>query len=204
MRGEEIGHQVQLTVVGMGLAGCCLGWELLWKGADFQVKDDGIGGSSLVAAGLLNPITGRNFQPSWRIDEFHPLAINFYKRVETFLGIELWFPMPVMRLARSAKEWRKIEAKTGREDVAGWVVQGSGSAEVKNPAGFAGQVELQGGGRIDVAGFVRASQEFFREEGLWTDREAGVRIECKGSTWAAHWGAGKTSLREGRDPYRAG
>ena len=108
-------------ILGQGLAGTCLAWKFLWRGEDFQIVDRGQGGSSRVAAGMINPLTGKNFQPSWRIDEFHPSAMSFYKRVEAELGASLWHPLPILRLASSEKEREKIFSKLALPDVASWV-----------------------------------------------------------------------------------
>ncbi len=141
---------------GGGLAGCCLAWEYWERGADFQLNDRGSGGSSRIAAGMINPITGKNFEPSWRIADFLPSAIAFYRKIEARLGRQLWFPLPVLRLAGTDKEWRKIASKLDSPWVAGIA---------DPPPGWAGAVEVRGGGRLDVRGFVEGSQEFFGRAG---------------------------------------
>src|SRR5262245_21225568 len=55
------------TIVGQVLAGTCLAWALWDRGEGFLMIDRGAGGSSRVAAGMVYPITGKNFEPSWRI-----------------------------------------------------------------------------------------------------------------------------------------
>jgi glycine/D-amino acid oxidase-like deaminating enzyme len=105
-------------IVGQGLAGTCLAWEFLRRGVPFRIADRGVGGSTRVAAGLINPITGKNFEPSWRIAEFYPQAIAFYRSLEEEFGETLWHPLPVLRLASSEKEWAKISAKLDLPEVA--------------------------------------------------------------------------------------
>ncbi|MFK7850292.1 MAG: hypothetical protein AB8D78_04870 [Akkermansiaceae bacterium] len=70
------------VIVGQGLAGSCLALKLLEREIPFRIVDQGSGGSSRVAAGLINPVTGRNFEPSWLIEDFHPVAIEFYRHLE--------------------------------------------------------------------------------------------------------------------------
>ncbi len=165
------------TIVGQGLAGTCLAWELWWRGAEFQMIDRGTGGSSRIAAGLINPVTGKNFGPSWRIAEFLPEALGFYAKVEAELGLKFWHPMPVLRLARDDKEWRKITAKLDQPDVRPWV-----SGEVTAPDGWAGAVEVRGGGRLDTRAFLDGSREFFRDAGRFSigEMESGG-IRCDGA-----------------------
>jgi len=47
------------------------------------------GASSKVAAGLINPITGRRFVKSWMIDDLLPIAIKTYQQFEKDLGISI-------------------------------------------------------------------------------------------------------------------
>ncbi|MFD2257464.1 NAD(P)/FAD-dependent oxidoreductase [Luteolibacter algae] len=149
-------------IIGQGLAGTCLAWEFLGRNEPFKIIDRGFGGSSRVAAGLLNPITGKNFEPSWRITDFYTESIDFYLRVERQLAHQLWYPLPILRLASSDKEWSKIAAKLELPQTARWIADTSPD----HPDGFVAAVELTGGGRIDTANFIKLSATFFTERGL--------------------------------------
>jgi glycine oxidase len=148
------------VIVGQGLAGTCLAWALWERDVPFHIIDRGHGGSSRVAAGMINPVTGKNFEPSWRIAEFLPDAQAFYHRVEERIGRKFWHALPVLRLAGNAKEWRKIVAKLDRPEVAPWV-----TGEVAPPDGWSGAVELRGGGRLDTRAFMDGSRRFFEDLG---------------------------------------
>ncbi|MEX1114814.1 MAG: FAD-dependent oxidoreductase [Akkermansiaceae bacterium] len=168
------------TIVGQGLAGTCLAWALWERGEGFRVIDRGTGGSSRVAAGMVNPITGKNFQPSWRIAEFLPQAIELYARVEERIGRKIWHPFPVLRLAGSEKEWAKIVSKLGEPAVAPWV-----AGEVAAPPGWVGGVHVRGGARLDTQAFMEGSRQFFQDLGCCQIGEATGRgpdrIWCDGS-----------------------
>lgn len=129
-----------------------------------------------MAAGLLNPVTGKNFEPSWRIDEFLPEALEFYSWVERQLGTKLWYPLPVLRLAGSEKEWGKISAKLDDERVRRWV---GGLREA--PPGWVGAVEVAGGGRLDVKRFVEESRRCFESRGCFDEGDAERVILCEGA-----------------------
>lgn len=162
-------------IVGQGLAGTCLAWEFLRRGIPFHITDLGKGGSTRVAAGLINPITGKNFEPSWRIAEFYPKAIAFYRELQEEFGETLWHPLPVLRLASSEKEWAKISTKLDLPDVRPWM----GSAH-EVPTGFLGGVQLVGGGWLDTRKFLEVSADRFRELGLWAE-SGNPRIRCEGA-----------------------
>jgi glycine/D-amino acid oxidase-like deaminating enzyme len=149
----------------------------------FILVDRGVGGSSRVAAGMVNPITGKNFEPSWRIAEFLPEALAFYAEVERVIGRQVWYPFPVLRLAGTEKEWRKITFKLGSPDVFPWVV-----GEVPSPAGWVGAVEVGGGGRLDTQAFLEGSRKFFETLGCFRFGEVSPSdfkpngIHCDGAT----------------------
>lgn len=167
-------------IVGQGLAGTCLAWELWRRGSAFVLVDRESGGSSRVAAGMINPITGKNFAPSWRIGDFLPEALGFFHHIEEALNHRIWHPMPVLRLAGSAKEWRKIESKLGDAEVLPWLA----GALLEPPHGWVGAVEVTGGGRLDTRGFLDASREFFRERGHYRAAEIDLG-EARRQVWCA-------------------
>ena len=58
-----------LLIVGQGLAGTCLAWRLWDRGVKFTIADQGgKSASSMVAAGMMSPVTGRAMNPTWRGD----------------------------------------------------------------------------------------------------------------------------------------
>lgn len=152
------------TIVGQGLAGTCLAWALLERGEPFLLIDREEGGSSRVAAGLVNPVTGRNFEPSKGIATHLPEAVSFYQKIGGLLGADFWHPMPVLRLAAGAAEWAKIRSKLVHPAVLPWLCRDGGMREVP---GWEGAVELTGGGRLDTRGFLDGSRAYFNGLGLY-------------------------------------
>lgn len=171
-------------IVGQGLAGTCLAWEFWKRKIPFSLVDREAGGSTRVAAGMINPITGKNFQPSARISEFLPQAMKFYKAVEAEISQTIWHPLPVLRLADSQKEWDKMLSKSTHPDVTPWLLNGGALISV---AGWAGGLALGGGGRLDTRTFLDASRDFFRKTGNYqqakvpVDHPGSGRIWCEGA-----------------------
>ena len=152
------------TIVGQGLAGTCLAWRLWQRGVPFLIADREQGGSSRVAAGLINPVTGKNFEPSGQIEVFLPEALDFYQEMEALLGTPFWHPLTVIRLASDEAEWRKMLEKSKRPDVAVWLAHGGKPTTVE---GWTGALELRGGGRLDTRAFLDASRSFYVERGIY-------------------------------------
>jgi len=52
---------VDFLIVGQGLAGSLMAWELMQRGKTVLIVDNGLENASRVAAGLINPVTGMRF-----------------------------------------------------------------------------------------------------------------------------------------------
>ncbi len=73
-------------VIGQGLAGTVIAEQLLQHHMSLTVIDPGGGiHASQIAAGIMNPITGRRFVMSWMYDELLQIAIPFYEKLEVKL-----------------------------------------------------------------------------------------------------------------------
>ncbi len=97
-----------ILIIGQGICGTFLSWELERAGVSFLVIDEPRPFSaSRVAAGLINPVTGRRIVKTWMIDELLPFALEAYGQMGTAWGIPLlrpasvvdFFPTVQMRLA---------------------------------------------------------------------------------------------------------
>ncbi len=95
----------KILVVGQGIAGTLLAWSLRKKGVEVHVADGNLAGSSSsVAAGIINPVTGKRFVKSWRFDEFFPVAKKIYEEIEQEFGISIWKECPTLRLLGAPEE----------------------------------------------------------------------------------------------------
>lgn len=100
--------QVDYLIIGQGICGTMLSWFLYQEGKSFAVIDDGNAQtSSKVAAGIINPVTGRRYVTTWMIDELMPFAKQTYEAMGRYLNAGLihhksiidFFPSPQMRNA---------------------------------------------------------------------------------------------------------
>lgn len=91
--------ECDVLIVGQGLAGTTLAWQLRWRGVPFVIVDRGEPvTASRIAAGLVTPITGKRLAASWRYDDLFRVAEAFYHRVEAETGAPLFFRRPIVRL----------------------------------------------------------------------------------------------------------
>lgn len=91
-------------IVGAGLAGISLAWHLRKRGHRLTLIDNGKNKSSVIAAGMINPIVFRRMTKSWRADEFIPYAYAFYKELEAELGVNFFHPITIRRIFSSEQE----------------------------------------------------------------------------------------------------
>lgn len=82
--------QVDTIIIGQGLCGTMLSWNLMKAGQEVLVIDESISNSATkVASGVINPVTGRRIVRTWEIELFMPFAVDAY----TQLGKELNTPL---------------------------------------------------------------------------------------------------------------
>lgn len=111
-----------ITIIGQGLAGTLLGGELERRGMAFRVIDAGHAASaSRVGAGMVTPLTGRRWVPTWRIDTWRDEAAACYDGIEATLGIMVRRDMRVWRRFRDADDRTMLESKRARPDVRDWL-----------------------------------------------------------------------------------
>lgn len=96
-------------VVGQGIAGATLAWKLLQAGQRVLIIDNKQEDSaSRVAAGLLNPITGKRLAKSWLLDETLPIAIQFYEGLETTFNTSLITHRPILRILQKNEDFGSL------------------------------------------------------------------------------------------------
>ena len=78
--------QTDVLIVGQGICGTLLSWWLHKEGKSVVVIDDGAeNSSSKVAAGIMNPITGRRYVRTWMAEELLDFAKTTYTGLSAYL-----------------------------------------------------------------------------------------------------------------------
>ena len=103
-------------IVGQGLAGSTLAHKLLAKGKKVLVYDqEKSETSSKVAAGIMNPVTGRRFVKSWRFDEFYQSAKSYYQKFEVENNVSIFHEIEIRRALFNHEEQHDFLAKIEQE-----------------------------------------------------------------------------------------
>ncbi len=106
--------QADFVIVGQGVAGTLLAHFLEENGQTVFVVDQySANAASQVAAGIINPITGRRYVKSWRADELIPFAVQTYRSLEKKLGVAIFHPRNIIRTLFNQGEENDWLARTG-------------------------------------------------------------------------------------------
>jgi glycine/D-amino acid oxidase-like deaminating enzyme len=104
-------------VVGQGLAGTCLSFELIRHHKKVLVIDQEAGARcSAVAAGTFNPLVFKTFSPTWKAHELLPYLKSFYLDLGSFLNRPILNERSVVKSMKSKDQQRLWNIKSQDED----------------------------------------------------------------------------------------
>lgn len=155
-------------IVGQGLAGTLLAHELLKKGKTVQIFDNNyFGGSSKVAAGIINPVTGRRVVKGWLIDQLIPFAKSTYEGLEKLFGEKFYHQRNVLRVLFSIKDENHWLEKTGDPLVEKYAIESNGYGLFKNKISEGEALgEVQYSAQVDMPLLLEKSKEYFSNKSM--------------------------------------
>jgi glycine/D-amino acid oxidase-like deaminating enzyme len=163
---------MKFVIVGQGVAGTLLAFELERRGVDFHIIDSGKNYSSAIAAGIMNPVVFRRLTKSWMVDECWELAIKTYKSIEEKLDVHFFHSKPMRRLYASEQEADYWRDKTKRDDFSKYISEYPEEDVCPDYAnntfgcGLVNQVH-----HMDVQVFLNATRNYFELQGKLTTAE---------------------------------
>ena len=159
-------------IVGAGLAGCLLAWRLQQAGQSVTV----IGSStrpnaSAVAAGVINPVTGRWMTKSWNFDHLQPQAATTYRQLERQLGTRCYHPLPLIRYCQNRVDVKRMGKRLRNPRYAG--VLGAARPAGTGPAAILdshGSFEIKQGAFVDLPRLLACLRQHLRASGAFRDQ----------------------------------
>ena len=171
-----------MIVVGGGLAGTTLAWQLRRRGLSFALVDKAEAvTSSRVAAGLMTPITGKRLTKTWRYDDLFPTAVAFYRGVESETGASFFHPRPIVRILKNDRECANYSKR--RAEFGDLVREPDPPLD---PAWFpvSDGFEMPTGAQLDVPKYLDASRAIFGkqcvEADIWPEDVEDVAVSADG------------------------
>lgn len=94
--------EVDFLIIGQGIAGTVLSYTLMQAGQSVLVMDEYKPNSaSRIAAGVINPVSGRRFTVAWQYDQIYPVAMQVYRELEQLLGVPVFQPRDIYNVLPS-------------------------------------------------------------------------------------------------------
>lgn len=159
--------KVDLIIVGFGLAGTLLAYELINSGKSVIVfNDPDQSKASEVAAGIVNPVVFKRMTKSWMLDEAFPVLEKTYRQLEELSGTQLYFPLKICRiLGKDDLEFWKSKVRTN--DLQQFIGSASPRSEfnhqIKAPHGT-GIIEKAG--RLDIPKLISFFSKYLTQKNL--------------------------------------
>ncbi|WP_047544770.1 NAD(P)/FAD-dependent oxidoreductase [Psychroserpens sp. Hel_I_66] len=163
--------QVDYIIVGSGLAGIAFSEKLRTANKSFVVYDNQSQKSSVVAAGLYNPVILKRFTKVWKAKEQLDLALPKYKILEQLLNVKLDYQLPVYRRFTSVEEqneWFIASDKPVLETFLSTKLVKNTNDNINALLGFG---EVLHSGRIDTAQLIKSYKAYLNESNLLLEED---------------------------------
>jgi len=145
-------EQKPTIVVGAGLAGLSVAVRLIDKNVPVILFDNGVNHSSLVAAGMINPIVFRRMNKAWRVDECIDALNTFYTDLEARTNSNFFHPIVIRRMFSNEHERDLWLQKQLLPEYQAYMTRTT--TEDDN---FEGAINNFGSGRVKNASYVKTS-----------------------------------------------
>ncbi len=181
--------KVDYFIVGLGLAGVAFCEQLRKANKTFLVFDNASQQSSLVAAGMYNPVILKRFTEVWMADEQLDLAIPYYKELEQLLDVKLDYTLKLYRRFASIEEqntWFTATDKPKLEPYMSTTLVPNTNSQIDAPFNLG---EVYHAGRVDTVALISnykaylESQSQILSEGFQYN---GLQIESETLHYANH------------------
>ncbi len=192
--------QTDFLIIGQGIAGTCMAHALLQRGKTVQVIDlPAQNRSSVVAAGICNPITGKHFSLTWEAGKLFSTLVPFYESIGRVLGRQVFLPLPFYRNYHSIENQNQLSVRVASPDFAPFVEEPQGEPYKHWIDSPLGGWQTRQSGFVKVADLLKdyraylVAQDAFREarfthedlqvgkdKVIWQDIEAQKIIFCEG------------------------
>ncbi|HPF51254.1 MAG TPA: FAD-dependent oxidoreductase [Draconibacterium sp.] len=161
--------QVDFLIIGQGLAGTLLAFEMLDRGMSFHlVSSPNKSRASLVAAGMVNPLVFKRLTKSWMVDELLPVMKNRYRELEKLLQENFYFEKNILKPLSSQELllWEEKKADSGYQDYIYKISENAVIDGISNAGSFG---EVSGSGYLNLSAFLQRVESYFLEKELLTE-----------------------------------
>jgi glycine oxidase len=164
--------KIDCLIIGQGVAGSCMAIQLLRRNKSVMVIDNPSANiSTAVAAGLVNPVTGKMLTKTWMAETLFPYLQTFYRGLEELLNSRFYHSQSIYRPFVSVEEQNEWMGRSTYKSIRPFIETISpvslSNGEVHDPVGG---VLFRCSGYLDAAKFTESvkhyliQKECYREE----------------------------------------
>ena len=158
---------VNFLIVGQGIAGTTLAHKLYETGNSVHLIDNKHqSSSSLIAAGVIHPMSFKRVVLSWKADALIPVAQAHYNSFEANFKTKVFHELNMTRVFSSMEEQNNWQGRMADSPMKDFIEDNESSLDF--PFG-SGKVNMAG--RLDVALYLSKSNEFFKEEEIISEEQ---------------------------------
>ena len=140
-------------IFGGGLAGTILADHMIRSGKrPLLISEARFSRCSRIAAGLINPISGKRLNLAWNADTFIPYSKNYYQALDNEFGIRVFHTRQIARLFASDEEARIWAKKQNHPEYQAWIDRLT-SLPIADELGWDEEqgIAIKGGGYVDTS-----------------------------------------------------
>lgn len=161
----------QYLIVGQGLAGSLLGYEMYKAGVNFTIiSNPSISKATDVAAGMYNPLVFKRLTKSWMVDELLPVMTNKYKTLEKEMGLQLLYPLDIIKplVDNETKIW---EDRIFEGNFSDYIVGIGNDFIGKGLTGLGSFGRVTNSGYVHLGNLMKGLRDFFQSKGVLIESE---------------------------------
>ncbi len=156
-------NKVDFIIVGQGLAGTLLAWELIKKNQRVLIVDSfNPAAASQVAAGIYLPVTGRRIVKSWMADTLIPYAEKTFEEIEKETSTTFLFKKTVLEIFDSLKTYNDWQTRLAEKEINRYAVKFVSQKDIpENLIAPFGGIVLQHSGFVNTSVFLCIMRNYF-------------------------------------------
>ena len=156
---------IDFLIIGQGLAGSLLAWQLIQQGYKIIIIDNGLENASQIAAGLINSMTGMRLVKSAEVDKLLPVAKQRYAELAEFFQQAFYIEKPMLRIFNSDKELINCQKRLNNPDYREYLGDiHARIAPLNTPFGYVTQQQT---GYLLTRPLLRCLKDFFIANGCY-------------------------------------
>ncbi|PHS67186.1 MAG: FAD-dependent oxidoreductase [Flavobacterium sp.] len=155
--------ELDYIVVGLGIAGISICEQLKNNNKRFVVFNKGNYTSTIVSAGIINPVVLKRFTPVWNASNHISSSILFYKTLSEKLAIPLFEDMPMLRIFKSNEEQNNWMVASDKNELSSFLhpeIIKNDNQNINAPFGFG---KVKSTGKIDTVLLIKSYKEYLKK-----------------------------------------